>query len=218
MSGRGSLQVGPKLRDIVEYHWQETLKHLPVRAIRDTAHEDTLIASARHLMERLGQLWRLRDLRDGGGFGFKVELFFLSLRQLLSMSPSSDTFSTFHVGTLLRFGFGPARTLLRATSPMSSWNCWEMKVRWALTLTTRWKNLGTIGHGYTGRRTTICQEMRGGLSPEHEHRCHLYSFVRDKVHPIFNGTQCCHCQSESRFQVPIRRLGGHRLAIRKKVV
>jgi hypothetical protein len=30
--------------------------------------------SRRHLMER--QLWRLQDLRDGGGFGFWVELFF----------------------------------------------------------------------------------------------------------------------------------------------
>jgi hypothetical protein len=30
------------------------------------------------------QLWRLRDLRDGGGLGYTVELFFLALRQLES--------------------------------------------------------------------------------------------------------------------------------------
>jgi hypothetical protein len=128
--------LGPKLRDVVEGRetadYQETLKHL--RTIRDTAHDNASIANARHLMER--QLWRLQDLRDGGGFGFTVELFFLSLRQLLSMSSSSDSFSTFYVGTFravtsmeaaqafarnatrpsqpyLRFGCGPARTLLR---------------------------------------------------------------------------------------------------------
>jgi len=90
---------GPKLRDIVEGRetadYQETFEHL--KTICDTAHESTSIANARHLMER--QLWRLQDLRDGGGFGFTVELFFLSLRQLLSMSSSSDSFSTFYVGT-----------------------------------------------------------------------------------------------------------------------
>jgi hypothetical protein len=37
-------------------------------------------------MER--QLWRLQDLRDGGGLGFTVELFFLALSQLLSTSSS----------------------------------------------------------------------------------------------------------------------------------
>jgi hypothetical protein len=40
-----------------------------------------------HLMKR--QLWRLQDLRDGGGFGFTMELFFLALRQL----PSSESLS-----------------------------------------------------------------------------------------------------------------------------
>jgi len=34
------------------------------------------------------QLWRLQDLRDGGGLGFTVELFFLALKQLLSRSSS----------------------------------------------------------------------------------------------------------------------------------
>ena len=38
------------------------------------------------LMKR--QLWRLQDLRDGGGLGFTIELFFLSLRRLKSSIPS----------------------------------------------------------------------------------------------------------------------------------
>jgi hypothetical protein len=35
-------------------------------------------------------MWRLQDLRDGGGLGFTVELFFLASKQLLSTSESSS--------------------------------------------------------------------------------------------------------------------------------
>ena len=45
------------------------------------------------------QLWRLQDLGDGGGLGFTVELFFLSLSQLLSTSPSKETHSALFMGT-----------------------------------------------------------------------------------------------------------------------
>ena len=51
----------------------------------------------RHLMER--QLWRLQDFRDGGGFGFWVEVFFLVTRQLLTIPLSSDAHSALIVGT-----------------------------------------------------------------------------------------------------------------------
>jgi hypothetical protein len=44
------------------------------------------------------QLWRLQDLRDGGGFGFTVELFFLSLSQLLSPQ-SKESHSALYTGT-----------------------------------------------------------------------------------------------------------------------
>ena len=37
------------------------------------------------------QLWCLLDLRDGGGLGFTVELFFLALRQLELSSTSSSS-------------------------------------------------------------------------------------------------------------------------------
>ncbi|KAH9049026.1 hypothetical protein EDB84DRAFT_1454940 [Lactarius hengduanensis] len=47
-------------------------------------------------MER--QLWRLLDLRDSGGFGFSVEVFFLVLARLSSMS-SQDTNSALYVRT-----------------------------------------------------------------------------------------------------------------------
>jgi hypothetical protein len=52
--------------------------------------------SRRHLMER--QLWRLQDLRDGGGFGFWVELFFPVVKQILSIPLSTDTHSALILG------------------------------------------------------------------------------------------------------------------------
>jgi hypothetical protein len=45
------------------------------------------------------QLWRLQDLRDGGGLGFTVELFLLSFKQLLSTSPSQDSHSALYITT-----------------------------------------------------------------------------------------------------------------------
>ena len=44
-------------------------------------------------------LWRLQDLRDGGGLGFAVELFFLALSQLLSTSSSTESHSTLYTST-----------------------------------------------------------------------------------------------------------------------
>ena len=45
------------------------------------------------------QLWRMQVLRDGGGLGFTVELFFLSLDQLLSTSSSKESHSALYMGT-----------------------------------------------------------------------------------------------------------------------
>jgi hypothetical protein len=45
------------------------------------------------------QLWRMQDLRDGSGFGFTVELFFLALQQLSSTSSSPESHSTLYMGT-----------------------------------------------------------------------------------------------------------------------
>jgi hypothetical protein len=44
------------------------------------------------------QLWRMQDLRDGGGLGFTVELFFLALDQLLSTSSSKESHSVLYMG------------------------------------------------------------------------------------------------------------------------
>jgi hypothetical protein len=45
------------------------------------------------------QVWRLQDLGDRVGLGFTVELFFLSLGQLLSRSPSKESHSALYTGT-----------------------------------------------------------------------------------------------------------------------
>ena len=50
----------------------------------------------KHLLQRM--LWSLDDLRNGG-LGFAVELFLLSLRQLLSTYPSQESYSALYIGT-----------------------------------------------------------------------------------------------------------------------
>jgi len=44
-------------------------------------------------------LWSLQDLRHGGGLGFAVELFLLSLRKLLSTYPSHESYSALYIAT-----------------------------------------------------------------------------------------------------------------------
>ncbi|KAI9439337.1 hypothetical protein H4582DRAFT_2098472 [Lactarius indigo] len=93
----------PKLRDVINGQdngtYQEMLESL--RTLWGDADRGHSIVRQRHLtylMER--QLWRLQDLRDGSGFGFSVELFFLVLADLSSTASSWDTHSALHsIGT-----------------------------------------------------------------------------------------------------------------------
>jgi hypothetical protein len=50
----------------------------------------------KHLLQRM--LWSIDDL-CGGGLGFSVEVFLLSLRQLLSTYPSQESHSALYIGT-----------------------------------------------------------------------------------------------------------------------
>ena len=50
----------------------------------------------KHLLQRI--LWSTDDLHCGG-LGFSVEMFLLSLRELLSTYPSQETYSTLYIGT-----------------------------------------------------------------------------------------------------------------------
>ena len=51
----------------------------------------------KHLLQR--RMWSLGDLRFGDGLGFAVELFLLSLRQLLSAYPSHESYSALYINT-----------------------------------------------------------------------------------------------------------------------
>jgi hypothetical protein len=90
--------LGRKLRDIIEERntesHEETLKTLEtLRKIPVSVH------GLNYLMKR--QLWRLLDLRDGGGFGYTIEIFFLTLRQLelSSTSSSPELKEVYYTGT-----------------------------------------------------------------------------------------------------------------------
>jgi hypothetical protein len=80
----------------------------------------------------LRQLWRLQDLRDGGGLGFTAELFLLALRQLLSNSVSRDSHSALFVGTFRAITFdwakykhslGTQKILLAVVTPFDGIFC-----------------------------------------------------------------------------------------------
>ena len=94
--------LSQKLRDITrseDTEWDEE----SLRSLKYLREVPIPLNGLNFLMER--QIWRLLDLRDGGGLGFTIELFFLVLRQLSSASPSLDESSSseskkmFYVGT-----------------------------------------------------------------------------------------------------------------------
>ena len=88
--------LGQRLRDIIEDRntemHEETLKSL--KSLREIP---VAVRGLNHLMKR--QLWRLLDLRDGGGLGFTIELFFLAVRQLSSTTSLSELKEIFYTGT-----------------------------------------------------------------------------------------------------------------------
>ena len=88
--------LGRRLRDIIEDRntemHEETLKSL--ESLREIP---VALCGLNHPMKR--QLWRLLDLCDGGGLGFTIELFFITLRQLSSASLSDELKKDFFTGT-----------------------------------------------------------------------------------------------------------------------
>ena len=77
--------------------YRETFKVL--KAVEKTIPAMRTVVQQHHLMER--QLWRLQDLSIGGAFGFTLELYFLSLKQILSTytSPPREIHINFYLGT-----------------------------------------------------------------------------------------------------------------------
>ena len=75
--------------------YKDTIKVL--KTVEKTLPAMRAVVQQHHLMER--QLWRLQDLSIGGAFGFTLELYFLSLKQILSTYTSpTEIHITFYLG------------------------------------------------------------------------------------------------------------------------
>ncbi len=89
-------RLGLKLREVLDGQVTERYEEVLV-SLKSVDLVPVSLRRAHGLMKR--QLWRLQDLRDGGGLGFTVELFFLSLRQLLSIPSLHESNNVFYIGT-----------------------------------------------------------------------------------------------------------------------
>jgi hypothetical protein len=88
--------LGRGLRDIIENRNLE--KHLEtIESLEFISKIPIPLRRLKDLMIR--QHLRLQDLRDGGGLGFTIELFFLALRQLSSTSSPPELKDVFYTGT-----------------------------------------------------------------------------------------------------------------------
>jgi hypothetical protein len=89
----------PQLRDIIDRRSDDTYQEIlnSLGTLWDESdNRYWSVVHRRHLMER--QLWRLQDLRDGGGFGFWVESMFLVVEQLGLIPLSPDALSSLILG------------------------------------------------------------------------------------------------------------------------
>ncbi|KAH8994227.1 hypothetical protein EDB92DRAFT_313878 [Lactarius akahatsu] len=89
-------RLGRKLREVLDGQVADGHKEV-LESLKAVDQVPISLRRPGGLMKR--QLWRLQDLRDGGGLGFTVELFFLSLRQVLSIPSSHESNSIFYIGS-----------------------------------------------------------------------------------------------------------------------
>jgi hypothetical protein len=89
-------RLGSKLREALDGQVADGHKEV-LESLKSVDQVPVSLRRPNGLMNR--QLWRLQDLRDGGGLGYMIELFFLSLRQLLSIPSLHESNSAFYIGT-----------------------------------------------------------------------------------------------------------------------
>jgi hypothetical protein len=89
-------RLGLKLREILDGHADSDELKEVLESLESVDQVPLSLRRPNGLMKR--QLWRLQDLRDSGGLGFTVELFFLSLRRLLSIPSLHESNSIFYIG------------------------------------------------------------------------------------------------------------------------
>jgi len=85
------------VRNFHQYNYDPLFNYLMNRRRTFTEECLSLPQNLTNLLRR--QLWRLQDLRDGGGLGFTVELFLVALNQLFFASPPQDSHSALYVAT-----------------------------------------------------------------------------------------------------------------------
>jgi len=88
-------RLGLKLREVLGGQVAEGYEEV-LDSLKSVDQVPVSLRRPNGLMSR--QLWRLQDVRDGGGLGFTVELFFLSLRQILSIPSLHESTSVFYIG------------------------------------------------------------------------------------------------------------------------
>ena len=93
--GQALARFGLKLREVLDGQAADGHEEI-LESLKSIDQVPISLRRPDGLMKR--QLWRLQDLRDGGGLGYTVELFFLSLRQLLSIHSLHESNSAFYVG------------------------------------------------------------------------------------------------------------------------
>ena len=91
----GFCSIYHRLEDILEgrnpQQFQEVLKDIgSLQSLGFTLWEKEVVQR---------QLWRLQDLHSGGGFGFCVEIFLISLKHLLSACTSTESQSALYIST-----------------------------------------------------------------------------------------------------------------------
>ena len=93
---RALTRLGFKLRKVLDGQVTEGYEEV-LKCLKPVDQVPISLRRPHGLMKR--QLWRLQDIRDGGGLGFTVELFFLSLRQLLTTPSLHESNSVFYICT-----------------------------------------------------------------------------------------------------------------------
>ena len=88
-------RIGLKLREVLDGH-EAADGHEVIESLKFVEQIPVSLRRPKGLMKR--QLWRLQDLRDGSGLGFTIELFFLSLRRLLSITSLHESNCVLYTG------------------------------------------------------------------------------------------------------------------------
>jgi hypothetical protein len=88
-------RFGSKLREALDGQVTDDHKEV-LESLKSIDKVPVLLRRPNGLINR--QLWRLQDLRDGNGLSFTIELFFLSLKKLLSMPSFHESNSVYYIG------------------------------------------------------------------------------------------------------------------------